>query len=183
MGENHHAPFRLRELADLIPGLRVLDTAGSDMCFPADHPAYLGLRYGSDESIRTADVILVLDCDVPWVNTLCHPKPEAEIFHIDVDPLKAQMPVFYIAAGARYRADGLTSLTQLTDHIKHNEYLSNLSKTSKYVERRRALDATFDKRLDTISALAKPADDGTFGASYLTATVRRLVPDDSIFCH
>jgi thiamine pyrophosphate-dependent acetolactate synthase large subunit-like protein len=180
-GRSHHAPLRLRELTDLIPGLRVLDTGGSDMCFPGDHPAWLGLRYGVDESIRTADVILVLDCDVPWVNTQCHPKPEAEIFHIDVDPLKAQIPVFYLAAEARYKADALTALTQLTDHIKHNDYLSNLSKTSKYVERRQTLDKVFDERLATLSALAKPADDGTFGTSYLTATIRKLIPEDSIF--
>lgn len=61
-GRNHATVPILVKLADTIRGLRVLDTGGSDMCFPADHRAWLGLRYGSDESIRTADVILVIDC-------------------------------------------------------------------------------------------------------------------------
>lgn len=61
-GRNHKAVGALVKLADTVKGLRVLDTGGSDMCFPADHPAWLGLRYGVDEAIKTADVILVLDC-------------------------------------------------------------------------------------------------------------------------
>ena len=61
-GRNHAAVGALVKLADAVKGLRVLDTGGSDMCFPADHRAWLGLRYGNDESVRTADVIVVIDC-------------------------------------------------------------------------------------------------------------------------
>jgi thiamine pyrophosphate-dependent acetolactate synthase large subunit-like protein len=61
-GRNHASVSALVKLADTIKGLRVLDTGGSDMCFPADHPGWLGLRFSNDDSIRTADVILVIDC-------------------------------------------------------------------------------------------------------------------------
>lgn len=37
-GRNHATPGELVKLADIVKGLRVLDTGGSDMCFPADHP-------------------------------------------------------------------------------------------------------------------------------------------------
>jgi thiamine pyrophosphate-dependent acetolactate synthase large subunit-like protein len=37
-GRNHAVPGELVKLADTVKGLRVLDTGGSDMCFPADHP-------------------------------------------------------------------------------------------------------------------------------------------------
>ena len=37
-GRNHAVPGELVRLADTVKGLRVLDTGGSDMCFPADHP-------------------------------------------------------------------------------------------------------------------------------------------------
>jgi thiamine pyrophosphate-dependent acetolactate synthase large subunit-like protein len=116
-GRNHAAVEELVKLADNVKGLRVLDTGGSDMCFPANHPAWLGLRYGNDPSIKSADVILVIDCDVPWINTQCHPKDTAKIFHVDVDPLKQQMPVFYLNAIKRYRADSCTSLTQLNAYL------------------------------------------------------------------
>ena len=63
-GRDHDEVHALVELADTVRGLRVLDTAGADMCFPADHPAWLGLAYGEHEAIREADVILVLESDV-----------------------------------------------------------------------------------------------------------------------
>lgn len=37
-GRNHATPAELVKLADTVQGLRVLDTGGSDMCFPANHP-------------------------------------------------------------------------------------------------------------------------------------------------
>jgi thiamine pyrophosphate-dependent acetolactate synthase large subunit-like protein len=37
-GRNHASPGELVKLADTVKGLRVLDTAGCDMCFPSDHP-------------------------------------------------------------------------------------------------------------------------------------------------
>lgn len=120
-GRNHSIPDSLVELADTVKALRVLDTAGSDMCFPGNHPAWLGVRQGADESIPEADVILVLDCDVPWIQTRCRPSPDARIFHIDADPLKQRMPLFYIESEARYLADSLTSITQILDNLKTGE--------------------------------------------------------------
>jgi thiamine pyrophosphate-dependent acetolactate synthase large subunit-like protein len=37
-GRNTDCPGELVKLANAVKGLRVLDTAGIDMCFPADHP-------------------------------------------------------------------------------------------------------------------------------------------------
>lgn len=65
-GRNHATVPELVKLAETIKGLRVIDCGGSDVCFPADHRAYLGLKFGVDSSIKTADVIIVIDCDVPW---------------------------------------------------------------------------------------------------------------------
>lgn len=44
-GRNHASPVQLVQLADKIPGLRVFDTGGSDMCFPLTHSAALGFRF------------------------------------------------------------------------------------------------------------------------------------------
>ena len=61
-GRNHASVGALVQLADTVKGLRVLDTGGSDMCFPADHRAWLGFRYGIDKAIESADLIVVIDC-------------------------------------------------------------------------------------------------------------------------
>lgn len=68
-GRSQDAARELVRLCDGFPGVRVLDTLASDMCFPADHPSFAGLAYGVHEHIKTADLILVIDCDVPWIPT------------------------------------------------------------------------------------------------------------------
>lgn len=145
----------------------------------ADHPAWLGLRNGNDPHIKSADVILVLDCDVPWINTQCKPKDGAKIFHIDVDPLKQQMPVFYIKALQRFRADSYTAISQLNSHLV-SKFGTELS-SSKFSERWASLQASHKQRLRSIAADAKVNDKGHFGTSYLVQQVRKHCPKDTIW--
>ncbi|WPG97607.1 Hypothetical protein R9X50_00038600 [Acrodontium crateriforme] len=178
-GRNHAAVNALVELANTVKGLRVLDTGGSDMCFPANHPAWLSMRFGNDESIKKADVILVVDCDVPWINTQCKPNADAKIIHIDVDPLKQQMPVFYINAFLRIRADAETAISQIVGHIKSTMHDRISSET--FTKRWSDLQENHKKRINDIAAQATPSEDGTFGAPYLISQVRKACPPDTIW--
>lgn len=181
-GRNPAMASVLVQLADLVPGLRVLDTAGSDMCFPASHPAWLGVRMGSDESITTADLILVVDCDVPWINTQCKPKADAVIIHIDIDPLKESMSLFYINAIARFRVNSEMAIKQVVDYVQStsHEYLS--SQVSR--DRRRRLEQSYQDRLESINEQAFTAwhlDDGSFSCAYLIRELRQVCPRDTIW--
>ena len=43
--------------------------------------------------LKEADVVLVVDCDVPWIPKEGQPKPEAKIIHVGPDPLFARYPL------------------------------------------------------------------------------------------
>jgi len=176
-GRNHRIPQALVDLADTIKGLRVIDAGGSDMCFPADHPGWLGLRYGADASIPEADAIVVLDCDVPWIQTRCKPSPDAKIFHIDVDPLKELMPLHYIQSDGRYRADALTAVEQVTAALKSSKKLAARDQSAAEKARREDHAA----RLKAIEKAAGPLPDGTFGTGHLCRKLRSLCPEDTIW--
>lgn len=180
-GRNKDFPAKLVELANTVRGLRVLDTGGCDMCFPASHPGWVGLRFGREEVIQAADVILVLDCDVPWIPNGCRPRKDARVFHVDCDPLKQMMPVFYIDAEQRYRADSLTATEQVTAYLKsHNASQAKLS--SKEADARwEALQKSYAKRLSDIEARTKPADNGEFGSGHLSRRLKALCPEETIW--
>ncbi|TVY68224.1 Benzoylformate decarboxylase [Fusarium oxysporum f. sp. cubense] len=178
-GRNHAAVEPLVALANTIKGLRVLDTGCSDMCFPADHPGWLGMKYGIDSAIQNADVFLILDCDVPWINKLCKPKSNARIFHLDVDPLKESMLVFYIDAEQRYRVDAEISLRQITDYLRAS--LSEKLATSEFDRREQALQKSYTERIQTLDAKAKPLDSGKLTTDYVCSTLRAKLPEDTIW--
>lgn len=76
------------------------------------------MKYGSDPSIQTADLVLIVDCDVPWIPTQYRPQAMARVFHFDVDPLKRLMPLSYTPAFRRYTADAYTAISQLLPYIQ-----------------------------------------------------------------
>lgn len=182
-GRNHASPGTLVELADTVKGLRVLDTGGSDMCFPASHPGWVGLRFGREEVIQSADVILVLDCDVPWIPTGCKPRKDARVFHVDCDPLKQMMPVFYIDAEQRYKSDSVLATQQIIEYLKTSADDATKAKlTGAEVDARwAALQKSHKQRLADIEARTKPADNGEFGTGYLSKRLRALCPEDTIW--
>lgn len=179
-GRNLQMPSALVEIADMVKNVRVLDAAGSDMCFPANHPAWLGIRIGAHEAIKEADVILILDCDVPWIPTRCRPREDATIFHIDVDPLKQQMPLFYLPSQARYRADSLTAMEQIIQTLKTGEAAKLLAERdfTSAVETRQASYAHF---LTQISDAANPFLDDSFGTGHLSKILRQICPEETIW--
>ncbi|GIJ90958.1 hypothetical protein Asppvi_009923 [Aspergillus pseudoviridinutans] len=171
----------LVELANIVKGLRVLDTMGSDLCFPADHPGWLSVRYGSDDAIHTADVILVIDCDVPWINTQCKPASSAKIFHFDIDPLKNQMPVFYIDAILRCRVNTKFALDQIVRHLK-TELSNQIKKKHEHYETRWSdLQVSYIRKLNAIAAQAESNPDGSFGCDCLISNLRKACPIDTIW--
>lgn len=183
-GRNAQSVTELVTLANHFKGIRVLDTGGSDMCFPADHPGWLGLRYPGHDLVKTADFILVIDCDVPWVPTQFKPSASAKIIHIDVDPLKQQMPVFYIPSMTTFRADSATALRQLNEHIASNSSLQQFVNSSENSSMGQLREQDYVKRRKEITDLAVvPAGGGNapLNISYMMAQVRKGVPLDTIW--
>jgi acetolactate synthase-1/2/3 large subunit len=61
------------------------------MCMPANSPMNLG---GNPEAyFDVADVIVVLEADVPWVPKHKAPRSDAKIIHIGADPIFANYPL------------------------------------------------------------------------------------------
>ncbi|KAL8636759.1 MAG: hypothetical protein Q9228_005883 [Teloschistes exilis] len=183
-GRRQESVGELMSLADLIPGLRVYDAGTTEMSFPFNHRASVNPAWGAGMWLQTADVIVVLDCDVPWIPTQRKPRADARIYHIDVDPLKAQMSLFYIAATARYRADSGAALVQLMNFITSNQGMMMELAEPIYVQRWTALGAIHAANLEGSAAKAVlPAEgfNSPINMAYLSARIRDCLPKDTIY--
>jgi len=90
------------------------------------------------------------------------------------------MPTAYIAAKARYRADSYTSLTQLVNYISSGAFTTQLSSPA-YAQKWDALGKDHAAHLAAIAEAAKPKEDGSFGTGHLISTLKKLVPEDTIW--
>ncbi|KAI4248006.1 MAG: hypothetical protein LQ352_006013, partial [Teloschistes flavicans] len=183
-GRRQDSVADLINLANLIPGLRVFDAGSTEMSFPFNHRASVNPTWGAGMWLQKADVIVVLDCDVPWIPTQRKPRADAKIYHIDVDPLKAQMSLFYIAATTRYRADSGAALIQLTGFITSNQATIEKLADPIYTQRWTSLGEMHKSNLKCSAAKAALPPEGpnsSINIAFLSAQIRDYLPKDTIY--
>src|SRR4029079_10988367 len=61
------------------------------LALSTEHPMHCG--WDPHALLKEADVVLVVDCDVPWIPREGQPKPEAKVIHVGPDPLFARYPL------------------------------------------------------------------------------------------
>lgn len=110
LGRQPQAAARLAELSTRF-GFAVCEVNPQYMNFPGDHPHHVGYRRNA--LVGEADLILLLDVDVPWIVAKAAPAADARLFHLDCDPLKQDMGFWHFPAERSWQADSLAALEQL----------------------------------------------------------------------
>ncbi len=89
-GRDPGAMAALVALAEAL-GAPVFEQFHTYLNFPQDHPLHGG--FDAAPHLDAADAVLVVESDVPWFPGLKHPRPEARIVHVGVDPLFSRYPI------------------------------------------------------------------------------------------
>ena len=115
MGRNTEAVNELVRLSERL-AIPVMESVPHHMNFPTDHPMHCGSYWNIQKQVdllEEADLVLVLDSDVPWVPMKNKPSDSATVYYIDIDPLKEEMPLWYIPSKRFFKADSYTALQQI----------------------------------------------------------------------
>lgn len=151
------------------------------MNFPAGHALHQG--YLAGPLVAGADVIVVLDCDVPWMPSSKEtPQADSKVFYIDVDPLKDTIPLWYMPSERFYKADSFTALTQLNqflDAAGHNS-LMQPEHQAKLEQRLAAARKKHDEQRAGWAKKAEAPADNVITPTWVTACLRAEVNDDTI---
>jgi acetolactate synthase-1/2/3 large subunit len=90
-------------------GLAVVDSVSKAyLCFPYNHALFQ-----AQSVLKTADVVLVLDADVPWVPSRIAPPEDAYVAVIAHDPIRLRLPTYEFTAAIRVAADPLAAIRAL----------------------------------------------------------------------
>jgi acetolactate synthase-1/2/3 large subunit len=175
LGRDPAAVPSLVALAELL-AIPVVEAMAYHVNFPADHPLHAGFQYhstGQNPVLAEADVILVLDSDVPWIPSVNRPGPDAAVYYVDVDPLKSQMQVWDVPARRFAAASSKVAVEQIAAYVAGH----GLADPALVAARLGVSTARHRAELDRREAAEQPRDD-VITPEYLTACVRRLLEDE-----
>jgi acetolactate synthase-1/2/3 large subunit len=80
----------VEQLAQML-GVAVVHYRPRNLALSTEHPMQCG--WDPHALLKQADVVLVVDCDVPWIPKEGNPPADAKVIHIGPDPLFARYPL------------------------------------------------------------------------------------------
>jgi acetolactate synthase-1/2/3 large subunit len=170
-GARPQAVTALVEVAGLL-GAPVIDHRDR-VSFPHRHPLYAGDETGL---LRDADVVLILDCEVPWIPAQAAPPPTATVLQIDIDPVKATMPTWTYPVDLAITADTALALPLLAGHLRT---LASPGRAGRWRDRRERVAgqlAAMRGRWEALAASGEPAA----AVDAAVAALGRALPPEAI---
>lgn len=171
----------LIELAETL-GAPVLSGL-TRMNFPTTHPLSAGIEdIGGGRKpnpyIADADVLLVIDYDIPYVPAEGVPREDAKIIHVDIDPTTQGRPLWVRGADIYIEADSRKAIAALTKAIRQR---LNPEKSAAIRERSRRLEAKHRQEREEWRAFgAKSAKQTPISPDWLGHCVNEITDEDTI---
>jgi acetolactate synthase-1/2/3 large subunit len=176
LGRSHVAVDGLVQLAD-AGAFPVLEANPVYVSFPADHPCHAGWFFGSQyyAGIAEADVVLVIDCDVPWYPSRARPADDATVIQLAVDPFYSRYPMRSYPCDVPVAAEPAVALPLLAEAVRRRVDPAVVA------ARRARLAATHRAQRDAwAKAAAAEADLTPIGFQWASRCVGEVLGPDTI---
>ena len=173
-GRHPQGVTALVELAETL-GARVV-TSQYYMNFPTTHSLFGG--FGSEPYVNNADVIFVIDHDVPYIPGRVNLRPDTKLIHFDIDTVKQDFPMWGFAADILAVCDSSKALPLLIQVIRQK---ATREDKARFQARFNRLQDEHQKRweqgrdLATTKSTQKP-----ISAEWLCKCIAEVIDDDTI---
>ena len=144
-------------------------------CLPTDHPLHMGFEPGG--LIGKADVIMVLEADVPWIPSLHKLNPDAKIIQIGVDPLYANYPVRGFQCDLPITSDGSMAIRGLMTAMEGSESKGAAAKDAR---RKQAADQQQSAAAAREAAIARCATGGPMQLPWVAHCLGNVMGENDI---
>jgi acetolactate synthase I/II/III large subunit len=175
LGRNAQAVAVLERLA-LTCGIRIAEFNSIDLNVSQDSPCFAG--FDPLPLLEQADVGLLLDTDVPYVPQYAKRVEEISWIQIDIDPLKADFPMWGFPTDIRVQADTATVLQQVLDVVEARADGAYRKRVADRIASWAGAREAAGKRRAT--AAANKGASGALTAAYLFATLNSKLSQQDI---
>jgi acetolactate synthase-1/2/3 large subunit len=90
---------------------------GGPVNISSRHPMNLANQAEAAAAISAADVILLVESDVPWLPATVTLRADAQVFHVDPEPAKVSMPLWSYPVDVAVQADGPAALAAIAAEL------------------------------------------------------------------
>ena len=142
------------------------------LALSTEHPMHCG--WDPHALLKEADVVLVVDCDVPWIPKEGAPRADAKVIHIGTDPLFARYPL------RGFRTDiALTGASAPTLEALWRSAQKQAPSTKAIEERRKTVTALSTEIRNKARAGTEPMPK-TITGKWLSACMNKLLDERTI---
>ncbi|MBV9416998.1 MAG: hypothetical protein JO363_18585, partial [Solirubrobacterales bacterium] len=139
----------------------------------SEHPMYLGTDPGVH--LSEADLVLLLDVDVPWTPLFQSVRDDAKIARIDIDPLRAEMGLWSFPTDLLLAGSVAATLPLLTELVRERVTGSRAGSVDERRGRVAAAHAQWQRSLREAGRTSGPSD-----VAHVARSVAALVDDETI---
>lgn len=134
----------------------------------SDHP----LNIGPDTSkhLPDADVVVVVDASVAWIEAKAQPSPDATVIHVGPDPLFARMPVRSYKTSMAISSNTAAALTALRAALPKQRVAD---REARILQKHEDFQANMQKLTDR-------GAEGTANKNYVAQCVSNILGDDGV---
>ena len=142
------------------------------VCLPSSHPMHFGFEPGA--LLADADLVIVLESDVPWIPHLQHPPAGCRVAHVAEDPFFVRYPMRSFPSDLAVQAGCINALDALVKAVEPRLQMAD----ARIAARRARL--TERMRLRRAQLAKDSAGGGTISPAYLSRVIGETVGDDAI---
>ncbi len=162
----------LVELAELLVA-PVID-GRTRVNFPTDHPLNLGTQ--APGALKQADVLLIVDTDIPYMLSSEALAPGARTIYLDIDPVKQDIPIWSFPADLSLQADSSKAIPALVEAVRRV-----LKASPEREKRRQTLEAEHRARRQAAEKQARDsAGKKPIASEWVCFCLNEAMGDDSL---
>ncbi|MHA1107675.1 MAG: thiamine pyrophosphate-requiring protein, partial [Alphaproteobacteria bacterium] len=173
-GRNADCVAALGELADSF-AIPVVQYRPRNMCLPSNHPMNAGGEPGS--LLEQADVVVVVDCMVPWLPVRTAPPEDAIVIQMGPDPMFTNLPIRGFPCDIGISCSVVPGLRALTAALGEHSKAA----AARIGTRRKAVEAAGAERADARRrTIERIKDETPIHPHWITHCISEMKDEDSV---
>jgi acetolactate synthase-1/2/3 large subunit len=142
------------------------------VCLPSSHPMQFGFEPGT--LLADADLVIVLDSDVPWIPSLQGPAAGVRVAHMGEDPFYVRYPMRSFPSDLAIQSGIVNALTALSGAVEQRLQMAE----ARIAARRGRLAERMRNRRAQLAKDAAPGQ--TISPEYLSRCIGDCVGEDAV---